>query len=180
MRMDNIIFEYRKKANLTQEDLAEKMDVSSKTISRWEKGISTPDVYALKRLSNVLDIPMDTFFNEINKIDVTDAPINVRMINRFVSCAITAMCLLLISYLFIAISYEQQTHNTLFFDIVGISAFILILVSVALFMISSITFHNNMKYTTKINVYKKHLYTYMIIYLICILPFIIFFLTAIF
>ena len=49
MNIDTIIFENRKKLNLSQVDLAEKLGVSGKTVSRWEKGISTPDIYSLKK-----------------------------------------------------------------------------------------------------------------------------------
>ena len=34
------IKEYRKKENITQEQLAEKLGVSNKTISKWETGVS--------------------------------------------------------------------------------------------------------------------------------------------
>ncbi|MBQ6843223.1 MAG: helix-turn-helix transcriptional regulator [Agathobacter sp.] len=37
----------RKKKGLTQEELAEKLDVSSAAISKWERGISTPELSML-------------------------------------------------------------------------------------------------------------------------------------
>ena len=45
----------RKEKDLTQKDLAELLSVSSKTISEWERGISTPDISLLDDLARVLD-----------------------------------------------------------------------------------------------------------------------------
>ena len=38
------VTELRKKKNLTQKDLAEKLYVSDKTVSKWERGLSMPNV----------------------------------------------------------------------------------------------------------------------------------------
>jgi len=41
------VTELRKKKNLTQKDLAEKLYVSDKTVSKWERGLSMPNVVLL-------------------------------------------------------------------------------------------------------------------------------------
>ncbi len=46
----------RKEKNLTQEQLAEKLGVSNKTISKWETGKCMPDYSVVKGLCNELDI----------------------------------------------------------------------------------------------------------------------------
>lgn len=46
----------RKEKNLTQEQLAEKLGISNKTISKWETGKCMPDYSIVKRLCEVLDI----------------------------------------------------------------------------------------------------------------------------
>ena len=43
-KIGKFIPENRKKKNLTQEQLAEKLGVTSKTISRWENGNYMPDI----------------------------------------------------------------------------------------------------------------------------------------
>ena len=50
------IAELRKGKNMTQEQLAEKLGVTSKSISRWENGNTMPDYTLLKDLCNELDI----------------------------------------------------------------------------------------------------------------------------
>ena len=46
----------RKEKNLTQEELAEKLNVSNKSVSRWENGKNMPDYSVLNDLCNILDI----------------------------------------------------------------------------------------------------------------------------
>ena len=46
----------RKEKNLTQEELAEKLNVSNKSVSRWENGKNMPDYSVLNDLCNIFDI----------------------------------------------------------------------------------------------------------------------------
>ncbi len=52
----NIICKYRKKKNLTQEELAKKLFITSKAVSKWERGLSLPDISVLIPLSEALDL----------------------------------------------------------------------------------------------------------------------------
>lgn len=49
----------RKECNLTQEQVAEKLGVSNKTVSRWENGNSFPDVSLLQPLCELLNISVN-------------------------------------------------------------------------------------------------------------------------
>lgn len=51
--------ENRKKLGLSQEALAEKLNVSKQTVSKWESGISMPDIENLVKLSNLFNISTD-------------------------------------------------------------------------------------------------------------------------
>ena len=53
----------RKKQNLTQEQLAEKLGVSSKSISRWENGRTLPDYSIIKDLCKTLNISINELFS---------------------------------------------------------------------------------------------------------------------
>ncbi|MDO4500544.1 MAG: helix-turn-helix transcriptional regulator [Erysipelotrichaceae bacterium] len=46
----------RKEKNLTQKDLADKLHVTVSAVSKWERGLSYPDITMLEPLSEVLDI----------------------------------------------------------------------------------------------------------------------------
>lgn len=52
----------RKENKLTQDQLAEKLGVSNKTISRWETGITMPDYSILKSLCDSLNITINELF----------------------------------------------------------------------------------------------------------------------
>ena len=49
MELGKQIYELRKKANLSQEQLAEKVGVSRQTISKWELGETAPDIKQIGR-----------------------------------------------------------------------------------------------------------------------------------
>ena len=51
----------RKDKKLTQEQLAEKLGVTNKSISRWENGKTMPDYSILKDLCNILQIDVNEF-----------------------------------------------------------------------------------------------------------------------
>ena len=53
----------RKKAGLSQEELAEKLHLTRQTISKWETGASLPDVEGLRALCRALDISIDEMMN---------------------------------------------------------------------------------------------------------------------
>lgn len=55
-RMGLFICEIRKEKNMTQLELANRIHVSDKTISRWERGVGFPDIQLLEPISNALEI----------------------------------------------------------------------------------------------------------------------------
>lgn len=63
IKMGKLIAKQRKKKNLTQEDLALRLRVNSKSISRWENGNQAPDVSILQPLAKELDITVDELLN---------------------------------------------------------------------------------------------------------------------
>lgn len=59
MDLGKKILELRKKENLSQEQLAEKMNVTRQTISKWELNETTPDIKQAKELSRLFKISLD-------------------------------------------------------------------------------------------------------------------------
>ncbi len=57
------IVRLRKEKNLTQKNLADRLDVSDKAVSRWETGKNYPDIETLQRLAAVLEVHMDDLLN---------------------------------------------------------------------------------------------------------------------
>lgn len=59
MLLSATIKTYRKRQNYTQEELAQKMNISRQSISKWETGQSLPSIQNLILLSEILDMPLD-------------------------------------------------------------------------------------------------------------------------
>lgn len=59
VRMGNKITKLRKKLGLTQMQLAQKLNVSDKTVSKWENGGGFPEITILPALSEVFGVPVD-------------------------------------------------------------------------------------------------------------------------
>ncbi|MBR6040736.1 MAG: helix-turn-helix transcriptional regulator [Clostridia bacterium] len=55
---------YRKRAGMTQAELAEKLNYSDKSISKWERGDGMPDLLVLCKLADLYDVPLDAFLRE--------------------------------------------------------------------------------------------------------------------
>ena len=49
----------RKEKSLTQAQLAEKMNVTDKAVSKWERNLSCPDISSLGKLSEILGVTVD-------------------------------------------------------------------------------------------------------------------------
>ena len=54
----------RKKAGLTQEQLAQQLFVSNKTVSKWERGLGYPEITQLPKIASFFGISIDKLINE--------------------------------------------------------------------------------------------------------------------
>lgn len=59
----------RKKSMLSQEQLAEKLDVTRQTVSKWELGQSKPDMDKLTAMSKLFNVSIDVLTNDDEIID---------------------------------------------------------------------------------------------------------------
>ena len=74
LKTGSIICEARKKLNMTQKDLADKVYVSDKAVSKWERGICFPDISVLIPLTEVLGISLYDLLKgeKMNKKDLEE------------------------------------------------------------------------------------------------------------
>ena len=49
----------RKQKGMTQSELAEKMNVTDKAVSKWERDLSCPDINTISKLADVLDVSVE-------------------------------------------------------------------------------------------------------------------------
>ena len=58
-KIGKFIQEKRKNANLTQEELAEKLGVTDRAVSKWERGLNMPDASLMLDLTKILGISVN-------------------------------------------------------------------------------------------------------------------------
>lgn len=64
--------EYRKKANLTQEELSEKIEIAEKHYGKLERGVFMPSLETFFKLIDTLKIPLSEFGAEMEKTENTN------------------------------------------------------------------------------------------------------------
>lgn len=69
-QIGNLIYTLRKEKHLTQLQLAERMNISDKTVSKWERGLGCPDISLLPELSEILEINIEELLS--GKLDIND------------------------------------------------------------------------------------------------------------
>ena len=67
MNLGETIKKLRKQKDITQEQLAEYLNISSQAVSKWETDLSLPDITLIPMLANIFDVSADTLFG----IDIT-------------------------------------------------------------------------------------------------------------
>ncbi|MBQ9071956.1 MAG: AAA family ATPase [Bacilli bacterium] len=78
----NLLYELRLKSNLTQKELADKLGVTNKAISKWENGNAKPTTDMLKKLAILFNVPIEILLQikekekekQITKIVITGGP----------------------------------------------------------------------------------------------------------
>ena len=64
MTLNEKLAELRKARGLTQQEIAEALDVSRQAVSRWEVGTATPTLDNLSSLSRLYGVPLDYFIQK--------------------------------------------------------------------------------------------------------------------
>lgn len=92
--------EFRTNHNLTQSDLAEKLDVSDKTISKWELGETYPSKKNMLKLADILGISLETLLLEEQTDDTNELKLSVKY-------GVISFCLIFFATM-IVISFTQD------------------------------------------------------------------------
>lgn len=61
VKIGKYIVSKRKSLGMTQKQLAEKLGMSDKSVSKWERGVCLPDVSVYKELCSILGISLNEF-----------------------------------------------------------------------------------------------------------------------
>ena len=65
--MGDMISTLRKEKGMTQSELAEKINVTDKAVSKWERNLSCPDINSIPQLAQILDITIEELLNAQTK-----------------------------------------------------------------------------------------------------------------
>lgn len=113
------ITELRIRNNLTQMELAEKLNYSDKTISKWERGESSPDIAVLVELADLFDVTLDCLVRSENVDDTVrkskkiTAGYNRRVITYIAESA--TCCIALFAFIITSLITSKATFQWLYF-----------------------------------------------------------------
>lgn len=123
---------YRRRDNLTQEQLAEQLDVSRQTISKWEAGTSYAEMEKLLQLCDMFSCSLDTLLRkDASVVEVTDNQQHRERMMEFRKWITCGTALLIFSFAFYEIlagfgRVDDAVLNTLFMMIVIVAVLILV------------------------------------------------------
>lgn len=76
MQIKDKIKYLRKRSEYTQADLAKKLDVAVTTVSTWERGGNRPLMDKIVLMSDIFNVPISYFFDEVNEdVKIVSVPI---------------------------------------------------------------------------------------------------------
>ena len=82
-KVGTLIKEARTNADLTQEQLAEKLNVSRQAVSRWESGSALPDASNIRQLSKVFAVSADYLLNDdMDEYEIPKPQPDVQTVNK--------------------------------------------------------------------------------------------------
>lgn len=82
MKIGEVIRKYRKEEGLTQEQMANRLGVTTPAVNKWENGNSNPDIELLAPIARLLHISLDTllsFHEELTSVEITEV---IRELNQ--------------------------------------------------------------------------------------------------
>ena len=103
MEIGNKINQLRKLSGMTQEQLAEKIDVTRQTISNWELGETSPNPEQLKLLSKALNVSIDELLNNDVKSVIIDKVSNTEKLAGIIIKILKVIGILFVIYFIIGI-----------------------------------------------------------------------------
>lgn len=88
-KIGKFITECRKQKNLTQNELADKLGITDKAISKWENGRCMPDISLLEELCSILDVTINELLsgerntkNSSDKIIIDSLKVNEKQFKK--------------------------------------------------------------------------------------------------
>ena len=80
-----VIKKYRKEAGMTQEEMANRLGVTTPAVNKWENSNSKPDIELLAPIARLLDISLDTLLSFHEKLSDTEIEEIIRKMDKMFS-----------------------------------------------------------------------------------------------
>ena len=123
VRIGFLLKELRNEHNLSQEQLAEKFNVSSRSVSRWENGNTMPDISIMIELADFYDIDIRELLSGERKSDKMDENLKetlvmvadyteeekAKILNKVYKCGLGMMITAVLSLIVYFITYGWNT-----------------------------------------------------------------------
>jgi len=112
MKFEEKLIKLRKKKILSQEELAEKLNVTRQTISKWELGQSKPDMEKLKEISNFFGIGIEVLTNDSLDVElVQNEKSKPKKERKFLLYMLVLVLIAAIITLVIRINIQNEQEN---------------------------------------------------------------------
>ena len=140
MELGKQVYELRKKANLSQEQLAEKVGVSRQTISKWELGETAPDIKQAQVLSQVFSISLDELTGNDTKEVIYEKVSNTEKLAGLIIKVIKIWGIIILTCLIVAVvgivlfgfvrgegsvEFENNVEKVTFTEVVGEETYVI-------------------------------------------------------
>lgn len=106
----NNMIALRKSNGLTQVELGERINYSDKTVSKWEKGDSCPNIEAICRIANFYGITVDELLTEDVRADGQVAEVKQRRYSKLVICLLAVITVWIIATI-LFVSGSLSSHS---------------------------------------------------------------------
>ena len=114
----------RNEKNLSQEQLAEKLNVTRQTISNWENGKFYPDIDSLVNLSKFFNVSLDVLLSYDDKVlDYLKDSTDIVKSNKNILYAVLLNILLIIAFIIVGIIFNESASIIIIIFTVSIISF---------------------------------------------------------
>lgn len=130
--MGELISELRKQQDMTQKELADELNVTDKAVSKWERGISCPDINTVPKLAKILNISSEEllhFQKQVSQTAVHDGALTLsQKINQMGNLVLKAVGMAMgVAVLVLSILGEIQLNSAITMLAIGLTCIGLVL-----------------------------------------------------
>ena len=110
----DVIVELRKEKGMTQQELADKLHITDKAVSKWERNLSYPDITSISKLANILGVESSYLIDICKKEDSNNPYIKKNNIREIINLVCKAVGIGMgIAVVILNVLDELQVNNAI-------------------------------------------------------------------